>query len=347
MKTERIEKLLKKYAKKTKNLQFALQVPALGLEYDYSSTIPGQRFHSASIGKLMTAVVVFKAIEEGRLALDSKVRTILEPGLLEGLFVAEGTDYQGEVTVEQLLGHLSGINDYFESETFDGASFVSEVLENPDVFWTPGALLDFTRRRQKAVARPGEVFFYSDTGYVLLGLVVEAVYGLPFHKVLEGVVFEPCGMGDSAFCFYGEGFDQEALAPLVINGVDVHLFRSLSCDFSGGGVSTTGRDLLNFLSCLQGGRLLGRESLDRMAGFGPRYRRGLYYGLGMMEVRFGEFFFLLKGLPSLWGHLGVSGVHAWFDPRTGACFVLNVGNTRDMVLSFRLLISIVQLVGRG
>jgi D-alanyl-D-alanine carboxypeptidase len=145
-------------------------------------------------------------------------------------------------------------------------------------------------------------------------------------------------------CFYSDGFDQEALAPLYINGVDVHLFRSISADFSGGGLSITAEDLLKFLDALQSERFVSQQSLDMMATFEHKYIKGIHYGLGMMQVRFEEFFFLLKGLPRLQGHLGVTGVHAWYDPDTQASFVLNVGNTKDMGDSFRLLIQIIQIL---
>ncbi len=339
-----MEKVLQKASKKTKTLQFAMSIPALDIRYSYSSTKLNQCFHSASVGKLMTAVLVFMAIDQSRLGLETKVQTILEPGMLDLLSIVSGEDHQGEITVRQLLGHLSGINDYFESKAFDGAMFINDVLKNPDTFWKPRDLVDFTRNRQNAVARPDEKFFYSDTGYVLLGLIVEAVYGMPFHQALELYILEPAGMNDTSLCFYGDRFDPEALAPLLINGVDVHLFTSLSCDFSGGGLSTTTQDLMKFLEHLQQGRLVSTQSLGQMAAFTHRYRQGLYYGLGMMQTRFEEFFFLLKNLPRLQGHLGVTGVHAWYDPMSKATFVMNVGNTRDMVMSFRLLIQILQMV---
>jgi D-alanyl-D-alanine carboxypeptidase len=207
-------------------------------------------------------------------------------------------------------------------------------------------LIDFTRNRQNAVARPGEKFFYSDTGYVLLGLIVEAVYKMPFHQALESYIFKPADMNETTLYFYGDQFDPEALAPLLINGVDVHLFTSVSCDFSGGGLSTTAQDLLKFLEYLQQGQLVSPQSLAQMATFQHRYRQGLYYGFGMMQTRFEEFFFLLKNLPRLQGHLGVTGVHAWYDPASKATFVMNVGNTQDMVMSFKVLIQILQLVAR-
>lgn len=341
---EQVEKLLIKASKKTKTLQFAMNLPALSIDYSYSSTIPNQQFHSASVGKLMTATLIFIAIEQEKITLDTLVKDILEPGKLDKLFVVEQQDFQNEVTVKHLLGHMSGINDYFESKTIDGSSFIDEVIKNSDVFWRPDDLLDFTRNRQKAVTRPGEKYLYSDTGYVLLGLIVEAVFIMPFHQALDTYIFEPSFMQETSLCFYSERFDQKALAPLYLNGIDVHLFKSLSCDFSGGGLSTTSNDLLKFLDHLENERFISKKSLDQMAEFTHRFRQGLYYGTGMMQIHFEEFFFLLKSLPRLQGHLGVTGVHAWYDPATKSTFVLNVGNTKDMAKSFKLLIKIVQLV---
>ena len=346
MLTEKIEKLLIKQSKKTKTLQFAMNLPSLGVNYSYSNTIPNQHFHSASVGKLMTSTLIFIAIEQGKLTLETRVKNVMKKGILDGLFVIDGQDFQEEITVKHLLGHTSGINDYFESKTFDGSIFTDEVIHQPNTFWTPDALLDYTRNGQKAIAKPGKKFFYSDTGYILLGLLCEEVLGVPFDEALETYIFKPSGMTDTTLCYYSKGFNKEDLAPLYINGIDVHLFTSLSCDFSGGGLSTTTSDLLKFLDNLQNHGLIGQQSLDVMATFDHRYRQGLYYGVGLMQIRFEEFFFLLKTLPRLQGHLGVTGVHAWYNPKTKDSFVLNVGNTKDMVKSFKLLISIIQLVGR-
>lgn len=248
------------------------------------------------------------------------------------------------MTIKQLLGHTSGINDYFESKTMDGSKFIDEVLENSDEFWTPEALLNFTRTRQEAIAKPGEKYLYSDTGYILLGLVVEKLYDLPFYKALEEYILRPLDMKGTGLSFYSENFDATRLAPLYINGVDVRLFKSLSCDFSGGGLFTTSEDLLTFLQAFQEGKLISQSSIDLMGNFENRFHMGLYYGLGMMQARFKEFFFLLKNFPKLQGHIGVSGAHAWYDPETKASFVLNVGNNKDMPQSFRLLIKILQLI---
>jgi len=292
----------------------------------------------------MTATVIFAAIELGKLSLDTRICTVLAPEVLDRLFMFQGRDYQDEITVEQLLRHTSGVNDYFESKTMDGSLFIDDVIKHPDRNWMPKDLIDFTRDRQQAVSKPGETFLYSDTGFILLGLIAEAVYSMPFHQVLKTVLFEPAGMLETDLCFYGDGFDPNALAPLVINNVDVHLFQSLSCDFSGGGLSTTADDLLKFLACYQDGTFISKASIDIMSRVDHRYRQGLYYAAGMMQVRFEEFFFLLKGMPRLQGHIGVTGVHAWYHPETQDSYVLNVGNAKDMAMSFQLLITILQMI---
>ena len=177
MLVHQIDRLLDKEAKKLTTLQFAMHLPASNLDYHYSSTDnQHQAFHSASVGKLLTSTLVFIAIEKGWLTLDTRVQTILKPGLLNHLFVVEGQDYQDEVCVRHLLAHTSGINDYYSSKTAKHSSFLKQIRENPDVFWTPEDLLDYTRYQQEAIARPGQKFFYSDTGFVLLGLMLEAIF---------------------------------------------------------------------------------------------------------------------------------------------------------------------------
>ena len=99
-----IERLLDKEAKKLSTLQFAMHLPAANVDYHYSSTgNQHQRFHSASVGKLLTSTLVFIAIEKGWLTLDTRVQTILKPGLLNHLFVVAGQDFQDEVWLQRRM----------------------------------------------------------------------------------------------------------------------------------------------------------------------------------------------------------------------------------------------------
>ncbi len=344
---EKIAALLEKRAKKFKTLQFGISSPTRALDYIYSSTGQlNQHFHSASVGKMFTATLIFQAIEQGQLTLDTKIIDLLAPELLDKLFVVAGHDYRAEVDLRQLLGHTSGINDYFTSNWLGQIPFLKLVVREPDTFWTPTMLLDYTRERQRAVGRPGEKFFYSDSGYILLGLIIEKVYGAPLYQVLNRQIFQPCAMQDSCLTFYDPRFRQEELAPLYLKGTDIHLFTSLSCDFSGGGLSLTAADLLKFLRAFAASQLVSATAIGQMAQFNNKFRTGLHYGLGMMQVRPREFFFIYKKLPFLQGNLGLSAVHAWYNPENGDCLALNLGNSGDMNGSFMLLLEILGLLAK-
>lgn len=155
MLTNKVEKLLDKTAKKTKTLQFGMNIPTLGISYNYSNTIPKQHFHSASVGKIMTSTLIFIAIEMGKLKLDTRIKEILVDGMLDKLFVFKGHDYQDEISIEDLLGHTSGINDYFESKAIDSSLFIDDILKNLNTFWKPIDLIDYTRNMQGTIGKPG------------------------------------------------------------------------------------------------------------------------------------------------------------------------------------------------
>ena len=72
-----------------------------------------------------------------------------------------------------------------------------------------------------------------------------------------------------------------------------------------------------------------------------KFQPGIYYGLGMMEIRFRDFFFLLGGLPKVKGHIGILSTHLFYDPTTETHVVMNFGDTARMVESFKALIEIV------
>jgi D-alanyl-D-alanine carboxypeptidase len=195
-----------------------------------------------------------------------------------------------------------------------------------------------------AIGAPGEKFSYSDTGYILLGLLAEKLYGQPFYQILNEQIFNPLKMLDTTFMFYDPRFKKEELGPVVVQKQDIRLFTSLSLDYSGGGLSTTAEDLTLFAKAMAANKLICADSYAKMSDIKHHFKVGMYYGLGLMEMRFEKFFFLLKGFPRLYGHLGVLGVHTWWNPKTGDTYVLNVGNMDQMVTSFKLLIQIVGLL---
>ena len=326
----------------TRPLQVRVTAPRLGLDFTYPQDSTNQPYHLASIGKLFTATLVQILAERGQFSIKDPIQPYLSTADLERLFLYRGVDYARQVTVEHLLGHTSGVADYFEGHTTHGQSFLSAVLAQPQTRWTPQMLLDFTRANQAAVGAPGQTFNYSDTGYILLGLLVEKVTGKSFAQNLTDEIFRPLEMRDSYLMFSGEPLNTPAqpIEKIWFEQVEISQFTSLSCDWAGGGIVSTTGDLLKFSQALRSGRLLQPATLAAMDVCPRKFRPGIYYGLGMMEIHFSDFFFLLRGLPRCKGHIGILSTHLFYDPIHDAHIAMNFGDNTRMVASFRALIEI-------
>lgn len=324
------------------DLQGRVYSAKLGIDYRYSSTDTPRPFHIASIGKVFTAVLIGQLIESGHLRLQDRIADYLPADMLDGLFVHKGGDYANEVTVKHLLGHTSGVADYFGDEVLSGLPLKTMITQQHDRLWTPKELLAITRDQQQAVAPPGTKFHYSDTGYVLLGLLIEQVTGDSFENRIHTRLLEPLNLYDTYMPFRTEPTNKPPaeLAPIWFGGTEISNYASLSCDWSGGGLVSTTDDLLALGRALREGKLLQPAAMSAMDSIQHRFRPGLHYGLGMMEVRFEQFFFLLRGLPRYRGHIGVLSTHLFWDPDTNTHIALNFGSDGAMVQSFKTLIQI-------
>lgn len=325
-----------------------------GLEYRHGEQ--DRPFHTASIGKLFTATLVMQLVAEGRVALDAPLTTLLPAADTAGLFRHDGADLTDRVTLEHLLSHTSGVADYFEGPVTGTRPFVEQVVADRDHRWTPAEMLAFSRDHQRPVGVPGARFSYSDTGYLLLGRVIEEAAGADFATALHSRIFGPTGMTGSCLAFHtlpggaAPGPDPAAdldLAPLWLGKEEVSRARSLSCDWAGGGVITTLDDLLRYQRALHTGALLSAEAVAWMSRPRHRFRPGIHYGAGMMSLRFPEFFPLLRGLGTPVGHIGVTATHLFHHPQHEAHVVLNFHGTTQMRRSFEFHIKVAQGLARA
>lgn len=244
-----------------------------GFEYAYGDrTAP---FHAASIGKLATAALVMQEVEAGRLELSRTVETLLPAGEIHGLFASP------DATLEQLLAHTSGVADYFEGKVSSGPTFIELVTGQPAHHWEPSKLLTFSRERQRPIAEPGRRFAYSDTGYVVLGRIIEEHTGQSFTEVLRERIFAPADMTGSVLWLWEPG--PEHIAPAWLDRVEVSGFASLTCDWAGGGIVTTLDDLTKLVTALSDGTLVHPKTWGAMTDMRHRFRPGIHYGLARLR----------------------------------------------------------------
>ena len=348
---ERFEKTFKnsKYSKAatllvhSDSLKIHLKSSAGLLEDQKSKVIPDQPFHTASIGKMFTSVLIYQLVESGKLSLNDSVQKILGAEILINLFVYEGVDYSEKATISHLLSHTSGVDDYFDSVDKKNKSVIDEITTNPEKFWTPLDLVNFTRTNQKAIAPPGAKFHYSDTGYILLGLVIEKITNKKLEVVLQEKIFAPLAMKNTYMYLRSEPSDKTKLpvSTMMLGDKNVTGFKSISADWAGGGLISTTEDLLLFQKALLNGKLVPNKTYLSLMGKN-KFMDGIYYGQGLMTVRFGDMSFLMPITPDSHGHSGLLSTLLFYSPDYDSHIIVNLGSTEDVGDTFELMFWIMQ-----
>lgn len=195
---------------------------------------------------------------------------------------------------------------------------------------------------------PGQAFHYSDTGYTVLGLLVERLTGASFETVLDREILSPLGMDRTWMPFRGSprSGSPGPLRAAWLHGHDVSRSASITADWAGGGIASTEEDLLKFQQALWSGRLLSAPTLAALQSFDHVFQKGIGYGKGLMQLRFGEFFFLLGSYPKMLGHMGVLGTQMFYDPTRDLHLIVSFGSDAAMEDSVKLIITVLGIVLR-
>ncbi|MER6359323.1 serine hydrolase domain-containing protein [Kitasatospora sp. NPDC001527] len=220
--------------------------------------------------KAFTAVVVLQLVGEGKIGLDATVDTYL-PGLVRG----EGIDGR-RITVRQLLQHTSGLPEY-------GIHVDDDEIRNR--YFEPRELLDIALR-YKADAEPGTTWGYSNTNYVLAGLIVQKVTGRPLAEEMDRRIIKRIGLRHTYFPAPGEMTIREPHPQgYHRNPADGPLrdFTEMdpSAGWAAGQLISTNSDLNRFFTALLAGHLLPADQLAEMRTTVPAGTSGLRYGLGL------------------------------------------------------------------
>ncbi|UMG93501.1 serine hydrolase domain-containing protein [Nocardioides sp. TF02-7] len=211
------------------------------------------RFRAASVNKMLTSVLALQLVERGRWTLRTTIGDVL-PGLWPG---------RGDVTLRQLLSHTSGMPDAV-SALVSSVESDRELLRVISRRYTDRGLV--ARAQQEPwVFEPGTDFHYSNTGYVVVALMLERATGTPYPRLLRNRVLRPAGMRDSYYA-RTRGLGPPRLAEYAHSGGRVlDLRRSHPSMFSAAGaLVSTAHDLDRFHRALVRGRLIGPEMRKRM-----------------------------------------------------------------------------------
>ena len=191
------------------------------------------------------------------------------------------------VTIHQLLTHTSGIPNSTDSSGIDRAAATSQQMFG-SVARKP---LDFA---------PGTNWSYSNTGYVLLGMIIEKVSGQAYADYLKTIIFEPLGMKDSGYDRARDILKERAAGYQIIDGHIANAdFFDMNLPFSAGGIYSTVEDMYRWNEALtENGKLLSPDSLKQMFTEYPEAtHEGQHYGYGVVisRIKFGRLLYYHGG----------------------------------------------------
>ena len=316
--TEALSALVEQAASATQKPPSAILLvvaPPLGLDWTRAVAGPAHddavplradgTLRIASNTKTYVAAAVLRLVEDGRLDLHAPIERVLRPASVATL--REGGYRPEAITVRMLLQHTGGVYD-----SAGDASFIAQVTQDPARRWTRAEQLQWAMSAGAPYGTPGEAFHYSDTGYILLGEVIEMVTGQSMPAAVRSLLgFDRLGLRATWFETLEPG---PADAPPRLlqhtDGADIATIDASADLYGGGGLVSTLPEMARFYRALLQGEVFDRAatlatmlepSAQSLASGGDGY------GMGLGRWR------LASGV-DCYGHAGFWGTEAWHCP---------------------------------
>ena len=279
----------------------------------------------ASNTKTFVAATVLRLWEQRRIDLDAAIGPLLTPRLDE-LLRSGGYD-TAHITVRQLLSHSAGIYDHAEDERY-----LPLVLSQPGRVWTREDLVNLAITWGHPLGPPGTAFHYSDTGYILVGDIIERITGQSLGKAVRTQLqLDRLKLGSTWWEILEDKPDRApARARQFVGNLEVTDLSATVDLYGGGGLVMSAKDLATLTAALFEGGLFQRpETLQEMLWQGPHEGADAY--------RLGVFVKHANGHDYYW-HSGYWGTVAYYAPATGIA-VAGVTTNQD---AYRRLVDVVQ-----
>jgi D-alanyl-D-alanine carboxypeptidase len=273
---------------------------------------PDARFRSGSLTKSFVSTVALQLVGEGRISLDDTIER-WQPGLVPG----------GEnITLRQLLNHTSGLFDFTEDQ-----AFLERVFTDPLQPLAPQELIAVANSHPPVFA-PGTDWSYSNTNYIVAGLILEKVTHRTLSQLIDRRITRPLELRDTYLPETSpdiKGHHAHGYFPPGLSGdgyLDVTQITASWIGAAGALVSNTD-DVRRFYRALLGGKLLRPAQLAQMKTFVPT-PDGILYGLGLYRLQ--------TSCGPIWGHDGsLPGYQtiAWNDETGQRGVAINVPTQPD------------------
>lgn len=266
------------------------------------------QYRIGSISKTFTAVLIMKAVEEKKISLNQKLSD----------FYPEIPNAD-KITIENLLQHRTGIHN----------------LTNEAEYWqyntkpqTETSLVNIIKK-YKSDFEPGAKHEYSNSNYILLGFILEKVYKKSYAELIKAKITKPLKLTLTEVGGKIDTSKDQAKSYQFTNGkYEVSNETDMSIPIGAGNIISTPRDLLSFILGLEQGKLIKKESLEKMKNFVDNY------GYGLVKVPFGKY--------SGFGHTGGidnfrSALFYFPDIKTAVSFTTNQADMDTNEISIKMM----------
>lgn len=245
-----------------------------------------------SIGKMFVSALTLLLAREAEFSLDDTISNwvVDEPWFQELRFGKE-------ITIRHLLNHSSGIADHVKTEAFiqDVSNrFALDVESDPDFVYSPESLIRFVSKNEPRFA-PGEGYEYSDTGYLILGILIEKITGNSYYDELVKKIINPLDLSLTVpadrrnFAGLAAGYaDPESVFGAIgkTAGNEELLFHPLN-EWTGGGLVSNSGDLVSWITALFRGELLTENELEELISSVSNENSKYGLGISLSTTRFG------------------------------------------------------------
>ncbi|HYG08625.1 MAG TPA: serine hydrolase [Pyrinomonadaceae bacterium] len=226
------------------------------------------KFRLASITKQFTAALILQLVEQGKLKLDGKLSEYL-PDYRK--------DVGDKVTIHHLLTHTSGIPSYTSRP-----KFLEEVSRNPQT------VTEFVKQYASGDLEfePGSKFRYNNSGYFLLGAIIEKIHGKPYEQVIKENIFDPLGMKNSGYDRHSTLLSKRASGYQKTPAGYVNApYLDMSIPYAAGSLYSTVEDLYLWDQALYTDKIISAKNREVM--YKP-FLDNYAYGWNISKVSFGQ-----------------------------------------------------------
>jgi len=217
-----------------------------------------QPFRVASITKTFVAATIFRLQEEGLLSINDPVSKFISQKHIDILKL--GGYNPDQILIKQCLNHTSGLFDYAVGQTGNGSSpYINIATNNPNKVWTRTEQIEGAMTWGKPYGNPGEVYSYSDTGYLILGEIIENLtnknIGIAIRDVLD---FKKMNLKHTWYEKYEDYQTKDVISRYFYNIDFTHFDASIDL-YGGGGIISTTKDLATFYHFLFKGDIFNNK----------------------------------------------------------------------------------------